>query len=843
MKFIIPRLSLFPLPRVLPICLGFGLVTGVVAGGALDVPPLHVEITAPVGGLPVVAGEDMHIEAVAGGGSGISQVEFYVNGRLLEIDTTPPYQATLTGPRFGALVVTAVALEATGLVAVSAPVISQVVLDPSRVTFIQNGACWRYWDRDIPPVGDWRKPGYLDGSWPTGMAELGYGDGDEATVLSFGPSSDSKPVTTYFRHTFNILRPGDYTNLVLRLKRDDGAVVYLNGVEIFRDNLPAGAVSLTTLANEAADDGTVFITANISPSMLLAEENVVAVEIHQSATNSPDISFDFQLLGDVGWSIPSLTIEEAGPSGLALSWPAWAPTNFILQSRSAFDAPDGWATSGLVPDLAGERQIITLPGSGVSRYFRLCASGTGPEICQQPLVIEQTPHMAAVPGSSVELSVAATGTGSLTYQWRRNEVFLPEATSPVLLLTNVTVADGGAYDVLIGNHCGCTLSCPMLVTVGGVGVPLSDSFGDRIQTNGFSGTVVGSNAFATLQPGEPHNPAREFGRTVWLEWTAPASGMASVSTEGSGQDTSLAVYEGATLNTLLLEAAAGPSGRLRTSSVVFNAIAGTTYQVAVDGNAFSPLVALSWHLSPVPGCVPQIVVPPVMRVGTEGGSATLDVVANACPGELLAYQWYQDGVIVPGATNASLTVTNLQLASAAQYFVEVMNSGMAARSESVPIIVVNAGSISIPRSEFIKGGFCGGKFTNKLVFCYKAPNTTIEGCVVGDVQYMFPDPTQNQPTALSSSLRISTKDVANYGLDTALSLSVQDNGFVCSSLSCNDTATPNPCSKLSDRTILFKTCTGSSAYVLVTVFLKTTGNYSGCTVTPNQPVILNHSYQ
>ena len=39
----------------------------------------------------------------------------------------------------------------------------------------------------------------------TGTAELGYGDGDEYTVVSFGPDPNNKYITTYFRHAFNVV--------------------------------------------------------------------------------------------------------------------------------------------------------------------------------------------------------------------------------------------------------------------------------------------------------------------------------------------------------------------------------------------------------------------------------------------------------------------------------------------------------------------------------------------------------------------------------------------------------------------------------------------------------------
>ena len=72
----------------------------------------------------------------------------------------------------------------------------------------------------------------------TGSAPFGYGDGDEATVLSYGPAVTNKFITTYFRRAFTVANTSVIHALTLRLLRDDGAVVYLNGAEVFRSNMP-----------------------------------------------------------------------------------------------------------------------------------------------------------------------------------------------------------------------------------------------------------------------------------------------------------------------------------------------------------------------------------------------------------------------------------------------------------------------------------------------------------------------------------------------------------------------------------------------------------------------------
>jgi hypothetical protein len=164
---------------------------------------------------------------------------------------------------------------------------------------VPAGASWKYLDNGSNQGIAWRDPGFDDSSWPTGLAQLGYGEGDESTVVSYGPSTSSKYITTHFRHRFEVADPSAAPSLSLELLRDDGAIVYLNGIEILRTNLPAAPaiVSHQTLASTAignAAEGT-WLQVAIHPCLLELGSNVIAVEVHQSSPTSSDLSFDLSL--------------------------------------------------------------------------------------------------------------------------------------------------------------------------------------------------------------------------------------------------------------------------------------------------------------------------------------------------------------------------------------------------------------------------------------------------------------------------------------------------------------------------------------------------------------------
>ncbi|MBY0503203.1 MAG: metallophosphoesterase [Bryobacteraceae bacterium] len=167
------------------------------------------------------------------------------------------------------------------------------------ISLIPSGAVWKYNDRGTDLGTAWRAPGFSDAAWPSGAAQLGYGDGDERSVVGYGPNANAKYITTYFRRGFTVANPAQLGQLTLRLLRDDGAAVYVNGVEVYRSNLPAGALTAATLATTAiaGADETTFLTVALNPALLTAGANVVAVEIHQASATSSDISFDLELTG------------------------------------------------------------------------------------------------------------------------------------------------------------------------------------------------------------------------------------------------------------------------------------------------------------------------------------------------------------------------------------------------------------------------------------------------------------------------------------------------------------------------------------------------------------------
>jgi hypothetical protein len=165
---------------------------------------------------------------------------------------------------------------------------------PGTTTLVAAGSTWRYLDNGTDQGTAWRATGFSDSTWKQGAAELGYGDGDEATVVGYGPNANSKYVTTYFRRQITV-DPATLGTVTLRLKRDDGALVFLNGTEIVRSNMRSGNITYSMLGEDAGDTENQFFSFAVPRSAFVNGTNTLAVEVHQGARTSSDVSFDLSL--------------------------------------------------------------------------------------------------------------------------------------------------------------------------------------------------------------------------------------------------------------------------------------------------------------------------------------------------------------------------------------------------------------------------------------------------------------------------------------------------------------------------------------------------------------------
>ncbi|MBN2132479.1 MAG: tandem-95 repeat protein [Sedimentisphaerales bacterium] len=167
-------------------------------------------------------------------------------------------------------------------------------------SLIPKGSDWRYVDTGVDLGTVWQSIGYSDLGWSSGPAQLGFGDNDEQTTITSGHTC------YYFRHAFDVTDPSVFGSLTLWVVRDDGCVVYLNGTEVVRSNMPASDIQHGTFASTVVGgtDEDAWFRYSVDAGLLVAGTNVVAVEVHQANATSSDISFDFELSGNAETRYP-----------------------------------------------------------------------------------------------------------------------------------------------------------------------------------------------------------------------------------------------------------------------------------------------------------------------------------------------------------------------------------------------------------------------------------------------------------------------------------------------------------------------------------------------------------
>jgi hypothetical protein len=334
-----------------------------------------IALIAPSNGAQFTAPIDVTLTANANDPDGsVMRVEFFNSGVKLGEVTNAPFTLVWSNAPIGTHTLTAKARDNRLAVTESPPVvvtIRQPVL--TNLTLVPFGSAWRYHDKGQNRGTNWLALAYNDGGWSNGPAQLGYGDADEATVVSFGPNATNKYITTYFRRAFVFNAPAPAFALTLRVVRDDGIIVWLNGRDVFHDNMPDGPIAFNTLASSSLGPPleNAVIETNPPPGVLAVGTNILAVEIHQGAADSSDISFDLELIATLARPDPQLALAVNG-GGMRLRWPAPAGA-FQLEQSTNLAAPVAWTpvTNLARSDGYWNTLVLTNAANTSQRFFRL----------------------------------------------------------------------------------------------------------------------------------------------------------------------------------------------------------------------------------------------------------------------------------------------------------------------------------------------------------------------------------------------------------------------------------------------------------------------------------------
>lgn len=255
-----------------------------------------IVVLAPVGGEVFLAGSTVDVTWTSTGTSGEVSVDYSLDDGRTWVSiadriaddghvawTTPRMRTTRGRVRVTDAADPGVTAASPGTFELSAE---------AEVDAIPFGSVWAYWDDGTEPAATWTTE---LGTWASGPAQLGYGEGDEATVLA---DQDPNIATYYFRRGVTI--DGEATSAHLRVLYDDGFAVFVNGTEVLSQNVGDGLAHDVYASATSADNA--LAEGDFDPSLLVSGENVIAVVVKQGGTTSSDLSFDLSL--SVGVRVP-----------------------------------------------------------------------------------------------------------------------------------------------------------------------------------------------------------------------------------------------------------------------------------------------------------------------------------------------------------------------------------------------------------------------------------------------------------------------------------------------------------------------------------------------------------
>ncbi len=343
------------------------------------------------------------------------------------------------------------------------------------------------------------------------------------------------------------------------------------------------ASAAETLSTQTANNGTFTITRTGSTATALT----ISLAVTGTATNGSDYSrLPTTVTIPVGQASTTLTLT---PIDDTLSESSESAT-ITLSNSSAYNV-DAAKTSGTVTIADNDR---VLPSVSIVASDAVAAeTRTGQTANRGQFTISRTGSTTAA--LTLAYTVSGSATNGSDYNRLSGTVTIPVGRSSVNL--SVSPVDDslveGTETVVVTLTAGAAIS--VNATRGSASIDVldnetsirsNDNFADSRVLTGANVTVTGSNATATAEAGEPNPAGVSGGKSVWWSWTASSSGGVTLSTSGSNFDTTLGVYTGSSLSSLRLVTDNDDENfdnGVYSSRVTFDAVAGTTYRILVDG--------------------------------------------------------------------------------------------------------------------------------------------------------------------------------------------------------------------------------------------------------------------
>ena len=584
---------------------------------------LTVSITNPVNNATFSAPTNIAINAAATDSGGtVTQVQFLVGTRLLGVKTNSPYSLIWSNAPVGIHALTAIAADNAGLTGTSSVV---------NVSISTN----------LLPIADAhvRDGSYTNTNFGTNIVMeclTTNGSGNNRDIyFKFDLTSVSNISSAQLSVFAKLSGTGSVSNTVYSVTNTSWLET-----NITWNNKPARVTALTT-NSITGTNWYLFDVTGFIQSQKNAGSNIVSLALHDPTNYSLLISINSK---ENTTNKPSLVIVTTNsPLSVSITNPVnnaifSTPTNLTI-SANVSDS-DGTVTqvqffqgtnslggvtsapySVTWSNVSSGAYVLTARAADSSGIIST-SSAVNVVVDIPPTITAQPTNQTVAQGSNAIFTVTAAGTVPLSYRWLFNGTNLTGATNYSLTVTNVHSTNAGNYSVVVTN---------------------------------VVGSVTSSNAVLALLTSptitvQPTNQTALQGSNVTFSVTA--TGTAPLNYQWRFNTTNLLV--GATNSSLIM-------------TNVQSANAGN-YSVVVTnvvGSATSSNAVLTVRVPPT------ITAQPTNQTVAQGSNAVFTVTAaGTAP---LSYRWLFNGTNLTGATNYSLTVTNVHSTNAGNYSVVVTN--------------------------------------------------------------------------------------------------------------------------------------------------------------------------
>lgn len=246
---------------------------------------------------------------------------------------------------------------------------------------VPRGGLWRL--APAPPAEgvDWTAVDFDDAAWSERRAPFGRADDDVATEIPLPPGGEDAPAT-FLRRTFTVDEPTHFDGLVVELRRDDGAAVYLNGGLVLRSNLPGGEPGARTEAPRGigGDDEERWLRLELPAALLRAGRNTVAASVHNVSPRGKDLFFDLALAGygrgDPVRVVRGPYLQRPTPDGVTIRW----ATNRAVPGRVRWGERPEILDHAAAAESAGQEHTAVLAGLPAGTRYAYAVGTTGVDV-------------------------------------------------------------------------------------------------------------------------------------------------------------------------------------------------------------------------------------------------------------------------------------------------------------------------------------------------------------------------------------------------------------------------------------------------------------------------------